>query len=99
MRNLMIGMAALAAVGIAMPATTPANAETVKKVIIKKRGGDDGVRKKVVIKHGDRGNHYGWRNRNRSRVVIKRRVRDDNVGYVRREGGTSVTIKKKIERD
>lgn len=101
MRNIMIGLAALAAVGIAMPVTA-ANAQD-RTVIIKRDNDRDIERprttKKVIIKRGDRGNHYGWRNRDRERVVIKRRVRDDNVGFRERRGGSSVTIKKSIDRD
>ena len=52
MRKIILTFAALAAVGIALPAATnSASAET------------------VVIKQ-DRGHHYGWRNRDRDRVVI-----------------------------
>jgi hypothetical protein len=105
----MLGLAAIAAVGIVVPASAPANAETVKKVIIKKgdRGHHYGWRHrhrdgaKVVIKSGDRGHHYGWRNRDRSTVVIKRRE-NDNVGFSRRHrdhDGSRVVIKKKIVND
>jgi hypothetical protein len=54
----MLTLAAIAAVGIALPvATNSASAETV---VIKK----------------DRGHHYGWRHRDRDRVVIMKRHRE-----------------------
>jgi hypothetical protein len=81
----MLGLAAIAAVGIVVPVTAPAQAETVKKVIIKK--------------HGDRGHHYGWRNRNRTKVIVRHRDRDHNVGYHRHHGSSRVVIKKKVVRD
>ena len=61
MRKIVLALAAVAAIGIALPvaATTPADATTV---VIKK-----GKR------HWDRGHHYGWRNRNR--VVVREGVR------------------------
>ena len=91
MRKLVIGLAMLAGLGLALPVTTAANAETVKKVIIKKRGHDmdRGHTQKVIIKHGDRGNHYGWRNRHRER--------DSNVGFTSRRGGDKVIIKKRVD--
>jgi hypothetical protein len=58
MRNVFIALAALAAVGIAMPVVTPADAAVTKKVIIKKSG------------HHDRGLHRGWRNAHAKKVVI-----------------------------
>ena len=85
MRTFALALASVAAIAIAAPAgTTPANADTVKKVIIKR--------------DGDRGHHYGWRNRDRdrSRVVIKHRG-SDNVGFRDRHEGTTkkVIIKKR----
>jgi hypothetical protein len=58
MRKLFIALAALAAVGIAMPLTAPAEAAVTKQVIIKKSG------------HHDRGMHRGWRHANAKKVVI-----------------------------
>jgi hypothetical protein len=103
MRKFVISLAAIAIAGFALPVVAPANAQD-RTVIIKRDGDRDFDRprttKKVIIKRGDRGHHYGWRNRDRERVVIKRRVRDDNVGFrVRERGGSSVTIKKRIDRD
>ena len=71
MRKIVLTLAALAAVGIAMPvvSNTTANAETV---IIKK-------------KHRDNGWHRGWRNHHRDRVVIKegrRHHRHHSLGVV-----------------
>jgi hypothetical protein len=63
MRNVFIALAALAAVGIALPVTSPADAAVTKKVIIKHRDHDRGLhrgwehnhgKKVVVIKHGRR---------------------------------------------
>ena len=66
MRKIILTLAALAAVGIALPVTTQsANAET------------------VVIKQ-NRGHHYGWRNRDRDRVVVREHRNRDRV--VVREG-------------
>jgi hypothetical protein len=58
-----------------------------KKVVVKRRG--DTVRRKVVIRSGDRGLHRGWRHSRhygatRSKTVIKHR-------------GNKTVIKKKIE--
>jgi len=58
MRKIMIALSALAAIGIAMPGMTgAAQAET----------------KKIIIKKGDRGHHYGWRHHHHhgTKVVIK----------------------------
>jgi len=66
MRNVFIALAALAAVGIALPVTAPAEAAVTKKVIIKKGHHDRGLhrgwdrhhgKKVVVIKHGRRHHH------------------------------------------
>ena len=58
MRKFFIALAALAAVGIALPVTVPAEAAVTKKVIIKKSG------------HHDRGLHRGWRHAHAKKVVI-----------------------------
>jgi Ni/Co efflux regulator RcnB len=53
MRKIVLTLAAIAAVGIALPvASNSASAET------------------VVIKQ-NRGHHYGWRHRDRDRVVVR----------------------------
>jgi hypothetical protein len=99
MRKLALSIAAVAALAFSAPAfTAPAFAQDVK---VKVKSGDEGMRKKVVIKHrgdferrkvvirrggdverrkvvirsGDRGHHYGWRNREAGNktVVIKKR--------------------------
>jgi ABC-type nickel/cobalt efflux system permease component RcnA len=65
MRKLFIALAALAAIGIALPVTAPADAAVTKKVIIKKSG-------------HDRGMHRGWRNahaQGKKVVIIKRSSR------------------------
>jgi hypothetical protein len=57
MRKIILTLAALAAVGIALPVVSnSASAET------------------VVIKR-DRGHHYGWRNHERDRIVVRHRDR------------------------
>jgi hypothetical protein len=65
MRKIVLALASIAAIGIVLPVTLPADAGT----------------KKVLIKHSDRGlhkgwtrgHHYGWdRGRTKEVVVIKR---------------------------
>jgi hypothetical protein len=60
MRKVFIALAAIAALGIALPVTSPAEAAVTKKVIIKHRDHDRGMhrgferhhaKKVVVIKH------------------------------------------------
>jgi hypothetical protein len=68
MRNVFIALAALAAVGIAMPMTSPADAAVTKKVIIKKG-------------HHDRGLHRGWRNAHAKKVVIVKHGRRHHDRY------------------
>jgi hypothetical protein len=64
MRKIVIALAAFAAIGIALPVTSPASADTVKKVVIK-RGHDH-----------DRGYHRGWNNNRRVTVIHRDRDRD-----------------------
>lgn len=66
MKKLALAMAAATALMFAAP-TVPgvasdAQAQTtvVKKKVVIKRGGGDHVRRKVVVRHGDRGLHRGW---------------------------------------
>ena len=61
MKNVTIALAAVLGVAFVVPTIQTAQAETVKKVIIK-RG-------------HDRGHHYGWRNHHHAKkvVVIKHR--------------------------
>jgi hypothetical protein len=80
MKKLALATAAAVALLFTAPSftgvTTPAEAQTV-------------VKKKVVIKHGDRGRHHGWRHSNHGgkKVVI-----------IKRGGhhGSKTVIKKKI---
>ena len=71
MRKIVIALTAFAAIGIALPVTSPASADTVKKVVIKH--GD---------RHHDRGYHRGWDHAKRvtvghdKKVVIKTRGGD-----------------------
>jgi hypothetical protein len=70
MRKVLLSLAALATIGIAMPAvTTAANAETV-----------------VIKKHRDHGWHNSWRHRHDRVVVREgwrhRHHRDHTVGVV-----------------
>jgi hypothetical protein len=69
MRNVFIALAALAAVGIALPVTSPADAAVTKKVIIKNGHHDRGLhrgwykargegKKVVIVKHGRRHDRY-----------------------------------------
>ena len=64
MRKIVIALAAFAAIGIALPVTSPASADTVKKVVIKH--GD---------RHHDRGYHRGWNNTKRVTVIHRDRDR------------------------
>jgi hypothetical protein len=54
MRKLVLALAALAAVGLALPVTSSARAEESR----------------VIIKHGDRGLHRGWEHHHAKKVVI-----------------------------
>jgi Ni/Co efflux regulator RcnB len=65
MRKIVIALAAFAAIGIALPVTSPASAATVKKVVIKH--GD---------RHHDRGLHRGWNNTKRVTVIHRDRDHD-----------------------
>ena len=67
MRKILLSLAALAAFGLALPAAS--TSASAETVIIKK--------------HRDHGNHYGWRHRDRARVVVKERR---HHGVVVREG-------------
>src|SRR6185369_12185819 len=70
MRKFALATAAVAALAFSAPAfTAPAFAQDVKVKIKSGEGRHHGegmrhreVSKKVIIKHGDRGHHYGWRN-------------------------------------
>ncbi len=64
MRNLVLALGALAAIGIALPVTSSAQAEGAR----------------VVVKHGDRdhGMHRGWEHHHAKKVIIvKHRHRHD----------------------
>ena len=56
MRKLALIALAAAVVGFAFPLAASTSAEAAK----------------VVVKTGDRGHHYGWRNKKKKVVVIKR---------------------------
>lgn len=74
MRKIVLTLAALAAVGIALPvASNSASAET------------------VVIKQ-NRGHHYGWRHRDRDRVVVRHRSDRVVVHEGRRHRGGTVGV-------
>jgi hypothetical protein len=100
MRKLALATAAAAALMFSAPAfTTPALAQAdvkvkinsgerdhVRKKVVIRRGGDV-ERRRVVIRTGDRGRHYGWRHRDSGmtkKVIIKRGG----------EGGSRTVIKK-----
>ena len=86
MRKFALATAAAMALAFSAPAfTAPAFAQDVK---VKVKTGDEGMRKKVVIKRhgdverrkvdirtGDRGHHNGWRHRDAGNktVIIKKR--------------------------
>jgi hypothetical protein len=55
MRKVLIALAAFAAIGIALPVTSPADAA---------------VTKKVIIKHGDRGHHRVMDRHHAKKVVV-----------------------------
>lgn len=83
MRKIMLGLAAVAAIGIAAPATSAlAQDRTV-----------------ITKKDGDRGHHYGWRNhRNKKVVIIKERRRHSGAVVVKERSSsprvtTGVTIR------
>jgi hypothetical protein len=63
-----------------------------KKVVIKRSG--DTVRRKVVIRHGDRGLHRGWRH---SRHHGARHHGATRTKTVIKHRGNKTIIKKKIE--
>ena len=88
MKKFALATAAAAALMFAAPSftglsATPAEAQTV-------------VKKKVVIKHGDRGRHEGWRHRNAKSVVIHRdRGRHEGWRHSRHHGASKTVIIKK----
>lgn len=90
MRKLALATAAAAALMFTAPAftgvgATPASAETV-------------VKKKVVIKHGDRGRHMGWRHGDRGRHMGWRNHRGGKKVVIVKRGGhhaSKTVIKKK----
>jgi hypothetical protein len=98
MRKFALATAAVAALAFSAPAfTAPAFAQDVKVKIKSGEGRHHGegmrhrqVSKKVIIKHGDRGHHYGWRNHHEGGVSKKVIIRHG-------EGGRSKTVIKKRE--
>ena len=92
MRKFALATAAAAALLFTAPSftgvTTPAEAQTVvKKKVVVKHGDRGHMRKKVVVRHGDRGRHHGWRHSNHGgkKVVI-----------IKKKGNGNTVIKKKI---
>ena len=76
MRKVLLSLAALAAFGLALPASsTSASAETV-----------------IIKKHRDNGWHHGWRHRDRDRVVVKERRYHRHHGVMLREGRHGVGV-------
>lgn len=77
MKKLALATAAAAALLFTAPSftgmTTPAEAQTV-------------VKKKVVIKHGDRGRHHGW-DRGRHRGWAHSRHGGKKVVIIKKRGG------------
>jgi Ni/Co efflux regulator RcnB len=68
MRKIAIALTAFAALGIALPVTSPASADTVKKVVIKHRDRD-----RIQVRHHDFDRHHG-----KKVVVIKNRGHRDH---------------------
>ena len=96
MKKLALATAAVAALALSVPAfTAPALAQDVK---VKIKSGDrhhDGwrhrnVSKKVIIKHGDRGRHEGWRHSHHYGAVKKKVIIRHGHG-----GGSKTVIKKR----
>jgi hypothetical protein len=77
MRKFVLAIAAVAALGLALPVVSPAQAEDTKVVIKKKQP----YSKKVVIRSGDRGyhrgfshsRHYGYDRRGSTKTVVIKR--------------------------
>ena len=94
----MFALAAAAAVALAFSApafTTPALAQDAS-VKVKVKTGEHGMtKKKVVIRHGDRGRHEGWRHRDVKKVVLHRdRGRHEGWRHSRHHGASKVVIKR-----
>ena len=92
MRKFALATAAAAALLFTAPAftgvTTPAEAQTVvKKKVVIKHGDRGHMRKKVVVRHGDRGRHHGWRHSNHG---------GKKVVTIKKKGNGKTVIKKKI---
>lgn len=64
MRKFILALGAIAALGLAVPATNTAQAQDAKIV--------------VKTEHHDRGMHRGWRHHNAKVVVIKHRRHHDH---------------------
>jgi hypothetical protein len=63
-----------------------------KKTVIRRDG--DHSRRTVVIRHGDRGHHYGWRNRERHEGWRHRNAGNKTV-IIKKRGGEGATVIKK----
>lgn len=84
MRKFVIGLAAIAAIGLVAPTTSVLAQE--KTVIIKKKEGDRGLHR-----GWHEGRHYGWRNHNKKVVVIKNERRHHGAAVVVKKRSPSVT--------
>ena len=106
MRMLALATAAAAALAFSAPAfTTPAFAQDAS-VKVKVKQNEGMTKKKVVIRHGDRGRHLGWRHRDVKQVVHDRGRHEGfshsrHYGYgkkiVIKRGHGNTVIKKKFE--
>lgn len=85
MRKIAIALAAFAAIGIALPITSPASADTVKKVVIKRD------------RDHDRGLHRGWDRQHGNKVVVIKRDRDRRA--FARDHDKKIVIKSRGHRD
>jgi hypothetical protein len=95
MRKFALATAAAAALLFTAPSftgvTAPAEAATtvVKKKVVVKHGDRDHMRKKVVVRHGDRGLHRGW-SHSRHYGANKK------VVVIKKKGNGNTVVKKKI---
>ena len=70
MKMLVLATAAAVALAFTAPAfTTPAVAQDAS-VKVKVKSHEGMTKKKIMIRHGDRGRHEGWRHRDVKKVVI-----------------------------
>ena len=90
----LFALATAAVLALSAPAfTTPALAQADVKVKI--HSGEGMTKKKVVIRHGDRGRHEGWRHRDVKKVVLHSdRGRHEGWRHSRHYGASKVVIKR-----